>query len=288
MRIESFDGARRAALMKDLLGLLHNRPTQLLKFDEVRSRLKLKQVIDRGVMEVPLDKIVGTVGREGEFNRAFLPREEALRDRWEEVKDLAEGPEGFPAVELYYVADIYFVVDGHHRVSVARAVGAPSIEARVKEFPAAVSLDSNASIEEIILRSARADFLETTGLKPENDSDYLCTSANGCEKLLDHISVHRYFRGIETGREVSREEAVRSWRDTLYLPMLDTIRKSGIMEDFPGFTETDLYIFTMDHLHHLKQTYGGDHPRHEAVEDLRKSGSRHRGRRRKMWFREKG
>jgi len=277
MAIDTFDDARRAALMKDLLGLLQNRPTGLLKFDEVRARLKLRQMIDRGVMEVPLDKIVGTVGREGEFNRAFLPREAALRDRWEEVKDLADGSAGFPAVELYYVADIYFVVDGHHRVSVARAVGAPTIEARVKEFPAAVPLGPDASIEEIIVQSARADFLETAGLTTENASDYLCTLPNGYEKLLNHISVHRYFRGIETNHEVSWDEAVRSWRDTLYLPMLETIAKSGIMKDFPGFTETDLYIFTMEHLHYLKETYGGAQPRDAVVQDFKRSRKRRKG-----------
>jgi len=114
--VTRFDAARRAALVQDLLGVLKGRPVDLLPFDRVRAGLRLKHIVDRGLHDVPLERIVGTLGREREFNREFLPREEALRDRWEEVEELAEGPAGFPAVELYKVGDAYFVVDGHHRL----------------------------------------------------------------------------------------------------------------------------------------------------------------------------
>lgn len=251
-----FDRARVAALMDDLLNILQRRPIDLLPFDEVRERLHLKQIVDRGIQEVPLDRIVGTVGRERDFNRAFLPREESLRQRWKEMKDLAEGPVGFPPVELYKVHDVYFVVDGHHRVSVARSLGAPTIEAHVKEFLSPVPLTSESSIAEVILKSALADFLETTGLVQENPGEYEVTIPNGYEHLLDHISVHRYYRGIETNQAVSWADALISWRDTVYRPMIEAIRKSSILEQFPGKTETDLYLYVMDHLHHLRKRYG--------------------------------
>src|SRR5262245_48658292 len=113
--MSDFDSARRAALMQDLLRLMKGLPSDLLPFEEVRERLRLKQIVDRGIQEVPLDRIIGSVGREGKFNRAFLPRDESLRERWEEVRSVAESQEGFPSIELYYVNDVYFVVDGHHR-----------------------------------------------------------------------------------------------------------------------------------------------------------------------------
>ena len=94
----AFDEARRAAVMKDLISSIQKRPSDLLPFDEIREKLHLKNIVDRGIREVPLDLIVGSVGRERAFNRTFLPREESLRKRWEEVKDLAEGPVGFPPV----------------------------------------------------------------------------------------------------------------------------------------------------------------------------------------------
>jgi hypothetical protein len=253
--VTRFDAARRAALVQDLLGVLKGRPVDLLPFDRVRAGLRLRHMVDRGMQDVPLDRIVGTMGREREFNREFLPREEALRDRWEEVEGLAEGPAGFQPVELYKVGEAYFVVDGHHRVSVAHSLGVPTIEALVKEFLTPVPISPDASIEEVLLQRGLADFLETTGLVPEGPDDFRVSEPNGYERLLEHITVHRYYRGVETGRGQAWPEAVVSWRDTVYRPMVDAIRRSRIMEEFPRRTETDLYLFVMDHLHHLRERY---------------------------------
>lgn len=249
----SFDEAKRAAFLEDLMGHFHGRDVDLLPFGEVRERLHLKQLVDRGIQEVSLDRIVGSLGREREFTRGFFPREEALRERWQELKELAEGSRGFPPVELYYVNDVYFVVDGHHRVSVAKSLGSQTIEARVKEFRSPIKLTPQTSLEEVLLKSNLADFLETTGLVQELPGDCEMTIPNGYEILLDHISVHRYYLGIEKGSAVSWDEAVRSWRDIIYRPMVEIIKKHGIQEWFPGRTETDLYLFTMDHLHYLRE-----------------------------------
>jgi len=254
----TFDEARRNALMADLLSLVQGRPSDLLPFEQVRERLGLKQLVDRGVQEVPLDKIVGSVGREHAFNRAFLPREESLRERWEELKEVAEGPAGFSPVELYLVGKVFFVIDGHHRISVARSLGAETIEAHVKEFVSPVILTPDSSIEEVILKSGLADFLETTGLEQMSPDDFRVTIPNGYERLLEHINGHRYYCGIETGGPLRWEEAVKSWQDQVYLPMIEIIRKNGILQEFPEYTETDFYLFTMDHLHHLRQCYGSN------------------------------
>lgn len=253
-----FDAARRAALVQDLLRLLLGRPLDLLPFEQVRERLRLRHVVDRGIHEVPLDRIVGTLGREREFNRAFLPRDEALRERWENAERLAEGQVGFPTVEIYKVGEVYFVVDGHHRVSVARRLEQATIEARVKEFLTPVALSAEDSIEEIVLKSGLADFLEATGLTQSGPDDYVTTSPSGYERLLEHIGVHRWYRGIELGRPVSWNEAVGSWRTSVFEPMIATIRRSGVLEEFPDATETDLYLFTMSHLHHLRERYGAE------------------------------
>jgi hypothetical protein len=260
-----FDDARRSALIQDLLAHFRKRPADLLPFDEVRERLHLKRVADRGVQEVPVDRIVGTVQRERDFNRAFLPRDEALRDRWQKIEGMAVGPKGMSPVELYKVSDAYFVVDGHHRVSVARSLNVPTIEAQVKEFATPVPLPTDASIEDVILREGLAGFLETTGLAPSRADEYRVTEPGGYERLLDHISVHRYFRGIDLHRPFGRDEAVASWRDLVYRPMIETIRKSAVMKEFPGRTETDLYLFVMDHLAKLRQQYGPSLPFSRAV-----------------------
>jgi hypothetical protein len=276
--MSQFDRARMAAFIDDVINILQGRPLDLLSFEEVRDRLHLKQMVDRGVQEIPLDQIVGSVGREREFTRAFLPREEALRQRWQEVKNLAEGQVGFSPIEVYYVNDIYFVIDGHHRVSVARSLEAPTIEAHVKEFISTVALRQDSSIEEIVLKSGLAAFLETTGLEQEYMGQYEVTIPNGYERLLDHISVHRYYRGLETKQDVTWNDALDSWRDTVYKPMIQAIRKSGILEQFPEKTETDLYLYVMDHLHHLRQQYSiADQERDKVVKDFALSRKRKKG-----------
>ena len=251
-----FDAARQAALMQDLLNIVLRRPADLLPFEEVREELHLRRFVDRGVQDIPLDAIVGTVGREGDFTRAFLPRSDALRDRWSRVSELAQGPEGFPPIDVYRVGDAYFVIDGHHRVSVARSMGLERIEAGVKEFVGPVQLSPGESLEDVVLRGGLADFLEATRLAPEGPDEYRTTIVNGYERLLEHVKTHRYYLGLDEKRPVPWNEAVRSWRDTVYRPMIDAIRRSAILENFPGMTETDLYLFTMDRLHSLREQYG--------------------------------
>lgn len=259
-----FDAARRAAVMSDLLRTLSGRPSELLPFEDVRDELELTHLRDRGLQEIPVDQIVGTLGRAGEFTRAFLPRREELRERWTEVEALAQGMPGFPPIDVYRVGDAYFVVDGHHRVSVARRLGAPTIEARVKEFTTPVDVDRQDTLEDILVKRGHHAFLEATGLEPEADDDYRVTTPAGYERLLKHISDHRYYRGIDLGRPFGWEEAVASWRDLVYRPLVCRIRESGVMEHFPERTPTDLYLFAMDHLASLRERYG-DRPIDDAT-----------------------
>jgi len=252
-----FDEARRAALMSDIVRTLRGQQVDLLPFEEVREKLRLRSVVDRGVEEVPLDRIIGSFGREREFNRAFLPRTEAVRRRWQKIHDRALGPAGFPTIELFKVGDAYFVLDGHHRVSVARALGAPAIEAHVREWETDVPIGSDDSVEQLVLRRGRADFLDATGLTA-GDNDFVVTEPDGYERLLDHISKHRYYLGLDQKRDISWPDAVESWRNTIYEPAIALIRASGVLSEFPGRTETDLYLFAMDHLHYLRERYGAE------------------------------
>ncbi len=267
MAVTNFDEARRAALMVDIVRSLRRMPRDLLAFDAVREKLRLRHTVDRGVYEVALDEIVGSLGRDREFNRVFLPRVESLRARWKKIRDVAEGMTGFPMVDLFKVGEAYFVVDGHHRVSVARALGTPTIEAHVREFLTEVPIGPNDSIEQLILRRGRIDFSEATGIEVGN-----VTEIDGYERLLDHISVHRYYLGLEQQRHIEWPEAVQSWREAVYEPMIAVIRDSGVLTEFPGRTETDLYLFAMDHLHYLRERYEDAHPR-QAVEEMRESRS---------------
>jgi hypothetical protein len=269
--VAQFDTARRAALMSDLIRPLLGRPVDLVPFAEVRERLGLASFVDRGIRDVPLERIVGSLERSRDFTRAFLPREDSLRERWMGILRLAEGPQGFAPIDLYQVGEAYFVVDGHHRVSVARAVGAQAIEARVREFLTPVELGPDADLDDLartLRERGRAEFLAATGIVPEREGELAASDVDAYPRLLEHIGVHRYFLGLEEQRDVSWPEAVASWRWSVYRPMVEAIRASAVLDDFPGQTETDLYLFTMDHLHALREQLGPGVSPARGVEEL--------------------
>ncbi len=145
-----FDRARRKALIQDVLGLITGEPADLLPFEEVRRQLRLHNSHFIGLHEVPLDMIVGSVGRYRDFTRTFLPRRDSLRARWAAVDDRVK-TSGLPPVELYQVGGAYFVRDGNHRVSIAHAQHAPSIEAFVWQYDTEVPVDPETDLDDLLI-----------------------------------------------------------------------------------------------------------------------------------------
>jgi hypothetical protein len=95
------------------------------------------------------------------------------------------------------------------------------------------------------------------------------TILGGYERLIEHMAVHRYYRGIEEQRPVGETEAVAHWYDSLYLPVIEVVKSSGILDDLPGRTPTDVYLWVMDHLHFLRERPGMGSARPEqAAEDF--------------------
>jgi nucleotide-binding universal stress UspA family protein len=264
-----FDRARRQAFIESVLGQLRGQPTSLLSFDDVRESLGLVPTSDRGLNEIPLDKIVGSVGRYRDFTRTFLPRDPSIRERWKRIYAAAQGMEGLPPIEVYQVGDVYFVKDGNHRVSVAREMGAKTIQAYVREFSSPVAISDDTDVDELLLRAEEARFLKHTSLdvlRPE--ARIQLTSPGYYDKLEEHIAVHGYFLGLEERRDVSWPEVVVHWYDYVYLPLIKIIREHGIVREFPGRTEADLYLWTIEHRYFLAQRLELEIDMQEAAKDF--------------------
>ncbi len=267
--INDFQEARRAADLQRILARLRGKSVDLIPYEEVRRRLHARNLAERGLQDVPLDAIIGSVGRYTDFTRTFLPTRDSDRERWAHVHQAALEATGLPPVELYKVGDAYFVKDGHHRISVARQVGAKHIEAYVTEVQTKVPLTPETTIEDLVLKGEYADFLARTSLDHlRPDADLTLTVAGGYDKLLEHIDVHRYFMGLEQQREIPYEEAVAHWYDTVYLPVVQAIRERGLLRYFPDRTEADLYLWLMEHRAELSECLGWDVGVDEAVEHL--------------------
>ncbi|MEP6987186.1 MAG: transcriptional regulator, partial [Chloroflexota bacterium] len=131
--VQEYENATVRAFWQEIIGHLRGKPAQLLSFEDVRTRLRLREELYRGLQDIPLESIVGSVGRYTDFTSTFLPKSVINRDRWTRIYAEAEGNTGLPPIEVYQVGEVYFVRDGNHRVSVALAMGQKTIEAYVTE-----------------------------------------------------------------------------------------------------------------------------------------------------------
>jgi hypothetical protein len=136
--LRDFEQAKRKAFWRDLFSRLSRKCNDLLAFDQIRQSLPLKGQHDRGLQAVSLDNIVGSEGRYHDFDRAFFPRQSRIRDRWVSIDRAYYEQVTLPPVELAKVGEMYFVRDGNHRVSVARARGQGFIDAYVTELEVSV------------------------------------------------------------------------------------------------------------------------------------------------------
>jgi hypothetical protein len=252
-----FSAARRKAFWRDTLAFVQGRPNNLLSWQEVHDKLGVRGQDYRGMQVVPVAKIIGSVGRYRDFDRAFLPRDERLGQRWQSIALANYADISLPPVKLYKVGEAYFVLDGNHRVSVAREQGAEYLDAEVTEAEVRVPVSADMDADDLEIKGEYADFLERTRLDellPGRRIEF--TSAGGYARLLEHIAVHRYFLGLERQRPIAEDEAVLAWYYDLYRPLVRIIREQHILADFPGRSETDLYLWIMDHQHFLRERLG--------------------------------
>ena len=249
----AFSKAISRAFTQELKDLLLRRSKRLLPFDEIKEKLELWYGKDVGLMSVPLDSIVGSQGRYRNFTRHFLPLDENLRNRWKQIETAVASGKDLPPVELYKVCNAYFVKDGHHRVSVAKAKKKISIEAKVFEYNCDLSLDDKTDLEQIAILETYHRFLRETGLKKTRNPKLHLTVLGGYSILMEHIQRHRFYLMEKTKDKVSIEEASISWFDNIYSPMVVLINKNGIMEKFPHRTKTDFYIWISKYKNRLFQ-----------------------------------
>ncbi len=214
----------------------HDRPAKELQhFDTVQSSEKAFEAIERGIENVPLDKIVGTVGRYHDFDSSFRPKRHDLEHNHRLRGILNAMKEGRPMapISLYQIKDDFFIVDGHHRVTAAREIGFQEIQANVLELlPGADTFENMLYLEKIEFRD-KAGFTQLIEL----------TELNQFNHLEQQITAHQQYLRLNEGLTTDYKEAAADWYQTIYKPLFAMIEASGLARSFSERTIDDLYLY---------------------------------------------
>ena len=211
----------------------------MLPFDEVIAELGRLTEADRGLHVVPLDAIVGTVGRGGDFDRAFRPTSSLVRGRWERIAQMMRRGEALPPVSLYRVGEVYFVRDGHHRVSVARALGRQEIEGHVTEVVTRVGAERGLVVGDLPRKGHERLFRERVPLDAEAAAGVTLTDPWRYGALAEGVEAWA-FRAIQDREEIlDRRQAARAWYDEEFVPVTRMLREAGLVGT--GETDADAY-----------------------------------------------
>lgn len=249
-----FSRARFKAFINRIRNTLRDQPKTLISYDDVKEKLRIGGPVYRGVQVVEIKKIVGSLNRYHQFDRTFLPLEDKSSNRWQNIDRAFYQEVNLPPVLLYKIGEIYFVVDGHNRVSVAREKGQTYIDAEVRECQSKVHVTADIKLEDLEILGEKVMFFERTGLDRLHPKTRLeSTIPGGYDRMLEHIAVHRYFMGLDEQRDISEQEAVSHWYKFVYLPIIQAIKRSNILREFPGKTKTDLYLWILDRQRYLSQ-----------------------------------
>lgn len=257
--LEDFHKARSKAAFQRFWANIRGESLELLPYDEISSKLRAVNQTNRGLQQVPLKQIVGSVNRTEDFDRNFLPLRDSDSSRWAQVKTAMTSPyaQGLPPVQLYKLGDAYFVLDGNHRVSIAREMHLEDIEAYVTEVHTRVPVPSDMTAEEVLLKSAYVSFLEDSHIDQILPGiDFSLNSPENYPLLLEHIAVHRYYMSQEQSREIPYEEAIRHWYETVYTPVIRELISSGLAHEFHELSLTDLYLWILDRQSALNHELG--------------------------------
>jgi hypothetical protein len=241
----TFDRARRRMAYRRLARVVRRQEEgdALLSLDEAVTRLRPFQRRYLGFRAIPLRQIVGTEGRQGDFNRDFLPRRPDLGERWQRVEQAFPDAD-FPPIVAYQLGDAYFVIDGHHRVAIARQLGMETIDAEVTELIARWRLHADADVVELIHAEQQRIFMEESGLdraRPEACINF--SRPAGYIELLENVQMHGYHLMLDAGHALSREQIAADWYDRVYLPAVEAIHRERLHEAYPEETDGDLFLF---------------------------------------------
>jgi hypothetical protein len=214
--------------------------TETLSFNDVVDALGRRGEHDRGLQLIPLDQIVGSVDKVRDFDRRFRPTSDRSRQRWQALAEKSRLGEYIPPIDVYQLGNLYFVSDGHHRVSVARAQGATEIEAHVVQIDTVIDTEGIGGPRDLEGKNWGLRFLQRVPLEGERRAGITCTDPTDYHRLAEMIEAWACRQMQREGEWFDKETMARRWFDEEYTPVVALIDEAGVRgEDETG---ADAYV----------------------------------------------
>ena len=269
---DDFVRARNKALFNEIQHFLSPEEVSLISLNDVKQLLKPTNETYVGMKVVPIAKIVGSEGRYNDFDNHFFPKSSHLKRRWEHVDEAAIKDIILPPIKVYEISGLYFVRDGNHRVSVAKSRGTEFIDAEVVSLQSEIKLHNPENMPDIVRQiinyEKRVFYAETAF---GDITDYWCldfSRTGRYDVIYNHILTHKYYMNQGKDEEISMPDAVLSWFNTVYLPIVTSIRKCHILHKFPKRTLADLYVWIVRYWDSLKHNFGENVSIDDAVQNF--------------------
>jgi hypothetical protein len=259
--------ARRRAALGAMVARLRGEPDDVrhvLPYEEVVAALGYVSEHFAGNAVVPLDAIVGTVDRSRDFDRSFRPTTGRVRSRWEHIATAMRRGEAMPPVDLVRIGQIYFVRDGHHRVSVARALGHNDIDAMVTEVVTRVGAERAITLEALPVKSHERVFFERVPLPDNARAEIKLTDPWDYGRLAEAVEAWGFRTSQDRGEPISRRESAYLWLENEYRPVVEMLRGADLIGTT---TETEAYMRVSAARYRLLRTHSWDEDVLGAVVD---------------------
>jgi hypothetical protein len=237
-----FNRARRRRALSQLATMLRREPgdvNHIMPFEEVVRALGRRGERKLGQQLISLDSIVGTVDRGREFDRRFRPTSQRVRPRWERIASAQRRGEGMPPIDVYRIGDLHFVKDGHHRVSVARALGPKDINAFVTEILTEVGANREIRLRDLPLKSHERLFFERVPLPEEARRRIQLKDEWRYAALAEAVEAWGFRLIQNRGELMSRVEVAMSWFKEEYEPVIELLREADLIG---RGTDTEAYM----------------------------------------------
>ncbi len=267
---EDFAKARNKALFNEIQHFLNPDETTLISFSDIKKLLKPENETYLGMKTVPVNLIAGSESRYEDFDNRFFPKKMHLKTRWEHI-DMAHIQDiNLPPISLYELGGLYFVRDGNHRVSVAKAKKVEFIDAEVVSLQSEIMLHPGDSLKKMtkqVIDYEKRMFYGLTGFGDVTDYWVLDFSIPGqYDVIYNHILTHKYYINMNCTEEISMDKAIVSWFNTVYLPVIKVLDKHKVMRHFSGRTKSDMYVYIIKYWDEIKVKFGNGLSLEEAAE----------------------